>query len=692
MQRQGRTGGRKRCSRLWAGLLAALGAQIAGAPPSTVRVENRNITIEFDRLMHSRVLARFGGRQTWLGEFAPSEFLRAGGREIRDFELKSVRRRAVRDALGAGRQVILTGEAPGWRKLVRATVYQEIPRFVFFEVEYTNLGPAEVSVENWTNHRYSIASSAQTTDPPFWSFQPGSYSKRPDWVLPLRPGFRQENYLGMNATDYGGGTPVADVWRKDVGLAVGHIETVPRLVSLPVEMEQNGRATLAVRQTSKQVVPPGTRLKTYRTFVAVHQGDHFRSLRDYSRAMAKLGLQFRPAHSSAFSPIWCGWGYGRQFTPAQIYGALPIVKKLGFGWVTLDDGWQTAEGDWSLDPAKFPGGDRDMRAMVDKFHAEGFRAQLWWAPLAADPDTELLKNNRQMLLLNADGSPQRITWWNSWYLCPADPAVIQYHRKLVVKFFREWDYDGLKLDGQHLNGVPPCYNPAHKHARPEESVEALPQLFKAIYETALAIKPDALVELCPCGTAYAFHNLPYMNMSVASDPRGSWQIRLKGKTLKALHGDEVAYFGDHVELSDGGLDFASTLGIGGVVGTNFRWPPGSGGQRKGRGDLTPDREAHFQKWLELYRQKMLSRGEYLGELYDIGFDRPEAHAVRKQDVMYYAFYAPAYKGRIELRGLSARTYRISDYVNGRDLGTVRGPAAGLQVEFERHLLLEARPR
>jgi hypothetical protein len=42
------------------------------------------------------------------------------------------------------------------------------------------------------------------------------------WVVPLKPGFRQENFLGMNATDYGGGTPVVDVWRRDAGLAVGH--------------------------------------------------------------------------------------------------------------------------------------------------------------------------------------------------------------------------------------------------------------------------------------------------------------------------------------------------------------------------------------------------------------------------------------------------------------------------------------
>jgi alpha-galactosidase len=237
--------------------------------------------------------------------------------------------------------------------------------------------------------------------------------------------------------------------------------------------------------------------------------------------------------------------------------------------------------------------------------------------------------------------------------------------------------------------VPPCYNPAHRHSRPEDAVEALPRFFQMIYETARSIKPDALVEWCPCGTAFNFYTLPHLNMSVASDPHNSWQVRTKGKTLKALHGDATAYFGDHVELSDQRQDFASTLGIGGVVGTNFTWPPGSA--QRNRLDLTPDKEQLFQKWIALYKDKMLSRGEYLGALYDIGFDRPEAHAIRKAGNMYYAFYAPEWKGKIELRGLGRGAYRVSDYENGKDLGVVRGPAATLEVQFEKHLLLEAKP-
>jgi alpha-galactosidase len=330
-----------------------------------------------------------------------------------------------------------------------------------------------------------------------------------------------------------------------------------------------------------------------------------------------------------------------------------------------------------------------MKALVDKIHAEGLRAQLWWLPLGTRPEAELVRNHPELLLLNADGSKQKISFFNDWYLCPADPAVVEHHRRLVGKMIREWGFDGLKLDGMHMNGAPPCYNPAHKHTRPEESVEAMPQFFKMIFETARSIKPDVLVEWCPCGTAASFYTLPYLNMSVASDPRGSFQVRSKGKTLKALHGDSTAYFGDHVELSTGHDDFASTIGVGGVVGSQFTWPPGSA--RGNRYDLSPAKEALWAKWIAIYKDKMLSRGEYLGGLYDIGFDRPEAHAIRKQSSLYYSFFAPSWKGKVELRGLTDRSYRITDYENGKDLGTVHGPTAHVDLSFEKHLLIEAKP-
>jgi alpha-galactosidase len=154
-------------------------------------------------------------------------------------------------------------------------------------------------------------------------------------------------------------------------------------------------------------------------------------------------------------------------------------------------------------------------------------------------------------------------------------------------------------------------------------------------------------------------------------------------------GDNIPYFGDHVELSDGAIDFASTVGVGGVVGTQFVLP--NLVKKRSTSDLTPQREKVFEDWLRIYKNKMLSRGEYLGDLYDIGFDRPETHVIGKGLEMYYAFFARHWNGPIELRGLQDRTYRIVDYVNNKDLGSVHGPRATFSVEFDKHLLVEAEP-
>ncbi len=151
----------------------------------------------------------------------------------------------------------------------------------------------------------------------------------------------------------------------------------------------------------------GESFHTFRTFVAVHQGDYFRTLADYRRFMMKQGFQAAAAPDNAFGAIWCAWGYGRSVQPQQVYDTLPTVKRLGFVWVTLDDGWQNNVGDWALDPKKFPRGDADIKALVDRIHQEGFRAQLWWSPLSAVPDSELLRDHPDYELLNRDGSKEK---------------------------------------------------------------------------------------------------------------------------------------------------------------------------------------------------------------------------------------------------------------------------------------------
>jgi alpha-galactosidase len=658
---------------------------------SAAAVQGDGIRLEFDEGMKTRVVATFG-RETVLGPFTESETLLTQGGEARGFAFQAAETGPVADTLGEGRRTVVTGRAGSLVKEVEVTAYAGRPGWLFLRARYRNEGTTAVPLRGFTSHRYEFDPLPGAGEPAFWSYQSASYESRPDWVLPVKAGYSRGNYLGMNDSDYGGGTPVLDVWRPDVGLAIGHVELLPKLVSLPLERDKRGQARLALTMKRELTLEPGQSMETIRSFVAVHRGDYFGTLRAYGAAMQAQGIRLPEAPKDAFDPIWCAWGYGRKFTPAQVFETLPVVKQLGFGWAVLDDGWQVALGDWRPREDKFPAGDADMKALVDRIHAAGLKAQLWWAPMGADAGSRTAREHPEWLLRNADGSARVITWWDSQYLCPAVRGVREDAAAFVRKALGEWGFDGLKVDGQHLNAAPECFNPAHGHASPADAYEGVPAFFEAIWAAAQSVNREAVIEICPCGTGYSYFTLPYLNMAVASDPESSWQIRSKGKTLKALAGDRIAYFGDHVEMSDGGEDFASTFGVGGVIGTNFAWP-GAPGEKDPELLLTPAREKTWARWVALYEAMRLSEGEYLGELYDLGFDRPEAHAIRKGDSLYYAFYAARHDGKVELRGLApGRAYAVRDYVNDVELGRVTGPVGRVDARFQRSLLLEARPK
>ena len=287
---------------------------------------------------------------------------------------------------------------------------------------------------------------------------------------------------------------------------------------------------------------------------------------------------FRRRPRRAFEPIWCAWGYGRDFTVEQVFDTLPVAKRLGFRWAALDDGWQIAEGDWKPVPSKFPRGDADMKALVDRIHAAGLKAAALVGAPGGRSRLDLLHDHPDWLLLNQDGAARKITWWNRFYLCPALARV----REDAAAFVRE----GARRVGlrrtEDRRPAPErraaLLQPGPRTRGARGRRRRRPGFFKAIWDAARADEAGRRRRDLPVRHRYSFFNMPYMNMAVASDPESSWQVRLKGKTLKALMGDRVAYFGDHVELSDGGDDFASTFGVGGVIGTNFAWP-GAPGRR-----------------------------------------------------------------------------------------------------------------
>jgi alpha-galactosidase len=647
-----------------------------------------------------------------------ANFITVAGKEIRDFalDLDHVKVVPARGKIGQqGKRIEITGRCEqDDGALIEETlafeVYNDFPNLLITTASYRNLGNKPVKLDKVVANRHQLnASLVDPGVPPYelWSFQGSSEKWGKDDVVEISDRFSRQNLMGaIQPGGEGGGIPVVAFWTDKVGEAIGHIETIPWVLSLPVQVESDGRISASMTLEPDSTLQPGETYSTPRGFIAVFSGDFYEPLHLYSQVLQREGWTLPKPNTSDYQISWCGWGYEADVTPKQMLGTIPKLKEFHIRWATLDDRWFDTYGDWNPRPDTFPGD--SIRKMVDAFHQQGILVQLWWLPIGVEDGSgryeshrykvaQIVKEHPDWLILDKDGKPARMVRHLA-ALCPALPEVQEYYKKLTEKFIRDWGFDGSKLD--NIYTVPACYNPKHHHKSPQDSIRAMANIYKGIFETTRALKPDSITQSCPCGTPPNFAWLPYMDQAVTADPVGSVQVRRRIKMYKALLGPQAAVYGDHVELTsiefqgeneiDKGSDFASTVGTGGVVGTKFVWP--DPGPHFKEVYLTPQKEAIWKKWTSIYNEKMLSSGTFL-DLYTYGYDVPEGYAIRKDGRMYYAFFAPdpatPWHGKVELRGLEKTgRYKVFDYENDKDLGIVTGRDPTITTTFTAHLLLE----
>jgi len=734
----------------WLGLASVALAALAGckkpeakqatAPQveSSIRVQSASDGVQVTTKSAEFLLGATGNLQAILlngrekitqEEAGPGAEITIEKKPVGDF-VRDVAHAGVRNTEGKlgslGKRIEVKGHSPGTglEETLVLEVYDDFPSLALLSATYKNGSDHEIHLGSVSlqKHRLNATlSDAGAKSHEMYAFFGASLKWGKDDVLAIPAKFAQDNPFGtpVETKDdlgrVGGGIPVVAFWTRKAGLAIGHVETLPLPVSIPVITTADGRVEASVMVPAGVVLKPGETFSTPRTFVTVYTGDYYEPLHTWSEAVEREGLARPKNNEENYAVSWCGWGYESNVTPKQMTDTIPKLKELGIHWATLDDRWFNNYGDWQPRTDTF-GGDA-IQKMVKDFHAQGVKVQIWWLPLAVEDGrykygdhkyvlSDVVKEHPDWLVLDEQGKPARMTR-NLATLCPAVPEVHEYYKQLTERFIRDWDFDGHKLD--NIYATPRCYNPKHHHKSPLDSVNAMGDVYKTIFETTRALKADSVTQSCPCGTPPSVAWFRYMDQAVTADPVGSVQVRRRMKMYKALLGPSAAIYGDHVELTeishpsggeeqDTGSDFASTLGTGGVLGTKFTWP--DYGPKLKNVYLNAEKEPEWKKWIALYNQKMLSKGTFL-DLYVYGYDSPEAYAIAKDGEMYFAFYAPeppgktggklgTYRGEVELRGLEAKSYRVLDYVNSRDYGTVSGPVAKLTVDFKGSLLLEAK--
>ncbi len=162
--------------------------------------------------------------------------------------------------------------------------------------------------------------------------------------------------------------------------------------------------------------------------------------------------------SAPFQRGWCSWyHYFDAITEdalrANIKSLEAMRSEFPLDVIQLDDGFQSALGDWDTTNAKFPGG---LKKMGGEIRAAGFKAGLWTAPFLAARDSRLMIEHPDWFVMHeATGDSVRAGYNPKWTasddafayaLDASNPAVLAHLRHLFAKLTGEFGYSYLKLD------------------------------------------------------------------------------------------------------------------------------------------------------------------------------------------------------------------------------------------------------
>ncbi len=124
----------------------------------------------------------------------------------------------------------------------------------------------------------------------------------------------------------------------------------------------------------------------------------------------------------------------------------------------IDDGYQTATGDWlSVDAKKFPGG---MKEQADKIHSKNMLAGLWLAPFGAQFTSKVLKEHPDWFIRYPNGKLVKCgpNWGGFCALDIEYEEVRDYIRHFFDVILNEWGYDLVKLDFLYAAAQIPNHN------------------------------------------------------------------------------------------------------------------------------------------------------------------------------------------------------------------------------------------
>ncbi len=114
----------------------------------------------------------------------------------------------------------------------------------------------------------------------------------------------------------------------------------------------------------------------------------------------------------------------------------------------IDDGYQTAIGDWLSITSEFPNG---LSSIAHKIRSEGMTPGIWIAPFVCSKTSKIFAHQKDWLLKDDKKNPIKAGYnplWGGWYyaLDIYNPKVKDYLTEVFYTFFNKWGFQLVKAD------------------------------------------------------------------------------------------------------------------------------------------------------------------------------------------------------------------------------------------------------
>lgn len=189
----------------------------------------------------------------------------------------------------------------------------------------------------------------------------------------------------------------------------------------------------------------------------------------------------------------------------------------------IDDGYQTAVGDWlSIDGKKFPHG---MKPIADEIHKDGFKAGIWLAPFGAQFNSAVAKEHTDWLIKDEKGKPISVgaNWGGFYGIDFYKKDAADYIRNVFDAVLNDWGFDMVKLDFLYACSIVPMYN----KTRGQIACEAMDFIRECV--------GDKLILGCGVWMLPCFGKVDYMR--IGADMSLGWKHTL---LRKMMHREDVS--------------------------------------------------------------------------------------------------------------------------------------------------------